>query len=632
MAEADVSQQNWAGGELSPHMRGRIDLPVYQTGAERLVNFISETAGPARFRNGSQFVNPTRRNQEAFLIPFQFNDIQSYELELTEGYIRFYLDDGVLLLPAQDITLVTNTNPVVVTCIGHGYLEGDEVIIGDVGGEAEVNGRNFVIRNPTTDTFELYDSFGITPIDGTNYGIYVVGVSGGFVQKIYEIQSPYLLKNLDELKYAQNADTLYIVHPDYEPRKLTRSGATNWTLSLFDRIGDPFTDKKVISDITQANPAVVTSTAHGYANGAITIIEDVVGMTEINSKVYLVKNVTTDTFELTDREGANIDSTGYTAYASGGYATNKRLLPGAIAFYQGRLDYGYSDDFPESFWGSKPLDDNGNPQYDDLTIGVNPTDAFKFTLAPISGKVDKIESLVPTLNFLAICTYEGISKVDGGNAGDPISPSTISVSPAITQGVLQQISPILLGLNLVFIHRSGLIMYSLEFDIFYNAYNAVDKNLSNEHITQSGIKQMVYRNGRPPIFFQVRNDGILVGITFLSKENINGGHRHILGGVNAKVLTAGNMPRFNQYDRTWLVVERLINGQTVRYVEFLNDQVVFPELVDYFVEEGNETNETNDLAKWREAMFEAQKQSIHVDSSLSYDGRYTNLLMAIVCT
>ena len=70
MAEVNVAQSNWVSGELSGNMRGRFDLPIYASGAERMVNFIAETTGAARFRSGTQFVNPTRRNQVACLLPF----------------------------------------------------------------------------------------------------------------------------------------------------------------------------------------------------------------------------------------------------------------------------------------------------------------------------------------------------------------------------------------------------------------------------------------------------------------------------------------------------------------------------------------------------------------------------------
>lgn len=60
----------------------------------------------------------------------------------------------------------------------------------------------------------------------------------------YEISSPYLEADLPGLKFAQDADTLYIVHPAYAPRKLTRTGHTSWTLSTVDFSNGPYLDEQ----------------------------------------------------------------------------------------------------------------------------------------------------------------------------------------------------------------------------------------------------------------------------------------------------------------------------------------------------------------------------------------------------
>ncbi len=77
---------------------------------------------------------------------------------------------------------------------------------------------------------------------------------------------------------------------------------------------------KTISGATQADPVVVTATGHSYSNGDEIRITGVVGMTELNNKRYLVANKTTNTFEITDVDGNDIDGTGFTAYTSGGVA------------------------------------------------------------------------------------------------------------------------------------------------------------------------------------------------------------------------------------------------------------------------------------------------------------------------
>ena len=77
---------------------------------------------------------------------------------------------------------------------------------------------------------------------------------------------------------------------------------------------------KTISGATQANPVVITATSHGYSNGDEISITSVSGMTELNNKRYLVANKTTNTFEITNVDGTNINGTSFTAYTSGGVA------------------------------------------------------------------------------------------------------------------------------------------------------------------------------------------------------------------------------------------------------------------------------------------------------------------------
>ena len=68
---------------------------------------------------------------------------------------------------------------------------------------------------------------------------------------------------------------------------------------------------KTITGITKANPGVVTSTAHGYANGDYVTLT-IQGMWQLDQVVCRVANVAANTFEL---EG--IDTTAYDTFTSG---------------------------------------------------------------------------------------------------------------------------------------------------------------------------------------------------------------------------------------------------------------------------------------------------------------------------
>ena len=95
---------------------------------------------------------------------------------------------------------------------------------------------------------------------------------------------------------------------------------SNLKMRVFKDSGAVLEGDKTISGITKANPAVVTATSHGYSNGDEVVITAVAGMTEVNGKRFLVADKTTNTFELQDKDGVDINSSAFTAYSSGGVA------------------------------------------------------------------------------------------------------------------------------------------------------------------------------------------------------------------------------------------------------------------------------------------------------------------------
>lgn len=56
---------------------------------------------------------------------------------------------------------------------------------------------------------------------------------------IYEIVTPYLEADLPDLNWAQSADSMFLVHPSYPVRKLTRSGHAAWKLAQYTFLVEP---------------------------------------------------------------------------------------------------------------------------------------------------------------------------------------------------------------------------------------------------------------------------------------------------------------------------------------------------------------------------------------------------------
>ena len=55
-----------------------------------------------------------------------------------------------------------------------------------------------------------------------------------------EIATPYGAADLDELYWTQSADILYLFHPGYRPRKVTRTSDTDWAIKELQFEGGPF--------------------------------------------------------------------------------------------------------------------------------------------------------------------------------------------------------------------------------------------------------------------------------------------------------------------------------------------------------------------------------------------------------
>lgn len=87
-----------------------------------------------------------------------------------------------------------------------------------------------------------------------------------------------------------------------------------------------------ITGVTQANPAVVTfSAAHGLTTGDRIRVADIVGMTELNQREFVIEVSTSTTVKLVGE-----DSTSHTAYGSGGVAG---LIGSIVASNGGVIDF-----------------------------------------------------------------------------------------------------------------------------------------------------------------------------------------------------------------------------------------------------------------------------------------------------
>lgn len=226
-------------GELTPLLEARVDKDFYGVGLKFCENMIPLTQGPAAMRSGFQYIKAVRdATKRTALIRFQFGLTQAYAIEVGDQYFRFYRNQAIITATPVAIQSITKANPgVITTSAAHGLVTGDKVMLAGIGGMVELNNREVTVTVTSTTQFSW----------GENTSTFGTFTSGGTVAKIIEVATPYTQADLFDsagrlqLSYAQSADTLYLVHPNYAPRKLTRSSNTAWTLSVVDLINGPFT-------------------------------------------------------------------------------------------------------------------------------------------------------------------------------------------------------------------------------------------------------------------------------------------------------------------------------------------------------------------------------------------------------
>lgn len=237
MARSAPALSSFTAGEISPRLEGQITLEKYRQGLSELTNMVVMPHGGVTRRPGTEFLGEVKNSAaKARLIPFQFKTSDTYILEFGPETMRVYRNGlQVLTGSAKTITGVTQASPGVITSNSHGFSDGEEIYMTGVGGMTQLNDRNYIVDNATTNTFTLTDLFGVA-IDTTAFTTFT---SGGTADKIYQISTPYVEADLFNLRYAQSADTMYIVHPSYDIRVLSRTGSAAWTLSTATISGSP---------------------------------------------------------------------------------------------------------------------------------------------------------------------------------------------------------------------------------------------------------------------------------------------------------------------------------------------------------------------------------------------------------
>ena len=530
-------QNSFNTGELSPRLVGRTDLSKYAAGALEIKNLIVQAQGGIKHRPGTRFVLEVKNSANATrLVAFVFSTVQAYILEFSNNLIRFYKDEGVIL---------SGGNPL-------------------------------------------------------------------------EVGTTYTTAEIPDLQFTQSADILFIAHPDHPVAELTRTSDTVWTLSDMEFIDGPYlpqnTTETTLAPDGFTPTTVVTASSIVGINGGVGFRASDVGRHmrmrtdgaagSVSDVGWGVITIFTDTTHVTVEmvENFNGGSTPNTDWRLGAFGTAADLgFPRVLTFHEQRLWLGANPGGPQTVYGSMiSLFGTFSPtDFSDPAGLVVDDSGMNYTIA--ADQVNAIHWMNP-IRALLMGTSGGLWPVQATTALEAITPTNIQINRSSVNGGAA-VQPANAEDVAIYVSNTKRKIWSAGFDALKDAFGSQELTLLADHITESGVDVLAYAGEPHSVIWAVRGDGVLVGLTHVPSQDVFAWHRHTLGGVfgsgDAVVESIAVIPapsgdpsstgRTNiDHDQVWLIVKRTIDGVTVRYVEFMEDDFADTDVLEdaFYVDSG----------------------------------------------
>lgn len=619
---------NFTSGEISPKLRARVDLDQYKGGCETMENFLSYPHGGCRFRPGFKYVADAKYfNKKARLIPFQFSREQAYIIEAGDEYFNFYRNNSIIVEAVPPAVLNGGFES--------GFTDWDQTL-GDGGIQLETvtqfygdnsafircgasNNTDISQDGLTTEESTFYFLKFWTKGDGTTAGEYAIydvsnagyittrtttGISDADWTKVvetfqtpascieiriefypgstdgdiayfdniylegypYEISSVYQDTDIESIQWAQSADILFLAHPDYHPKTLSRTGHTSWSLDDVDFYDGPWLPENLDSGMTvqpSATTGTITVTSVGFTwddghEGALWRIK----VASVWGYVKFTTKSTDNIMNATVIE--DLDGTAATEFWREGAWSDYRGFPRAVSFHEERLAWAGSGNNPQTIWMSASAD------FTNHVPGVETADAINLTIA--SDQMNAINWIAST-TVLLVGTANGEFRISGGS-DDILTPTSINAKNVSNVGSLVDQKGIRVNNVILYPQTAGRKLVELRYYFEEDAYIGRDISLMSEHITEGGFKECAYQQEPDSTFWMVRADGVLLSMTYKRREKVEGWARHLIAGTDAKVESIAVIPSADaSKDELWAIISLTIDGGTVRYIEYLTDDV-----------------------------------------------------------
>lgn len=236
---------------------------------------------------------------------------------------------------------------------------------------------------------------------------------------------------------------------------------------------------------------------------------------------------------------------------SEGSWSDYRGWPSAVAFYEGRLGW-----FGKSgVWQSiSDTVDAFNPD----TIG----DSGPINRTIRYGSADAV-AWAQAAQRLLVGTAAAELSIRSTSFDEPLTPTNYNVKPASTQGALRTVAAVLMDGSVVFVQAGGTRVYELRLAGNGLDYTPIDLTTLAPEIGEPRIVSLAVQRQPDTRIHCVREDGKVAIAVIDRLEDVLAWVLFETDGVVENVV---RLPGPLE-DRVYYVVRRVINGQTVRYLE-----------------------------------------------------------------
>ncbi len=259
------------------------------------------------------------------------------------------------------------------------------------------------------------------------------------------------------------------------------------------------------------------------------------------------------------------------------FGETEGVNPSVVAYYQDRRVYADTLNEPDTYFFSKP------GAFENMDSAIPTIDSDAIIGTPWGQQINGIQFMVPAITGLLTFTGNGVWLINGGNQV-AITPASQNAQAQAQIGCSATVPPLYINLHILYVQSKNSTVRDIAFNFLYNVFQGQDITVFSNHLFQNhSILQWAYAEEPDKAVWAVREDGIMLSLTYLKEQEIEGWARHDTNGFFVGVSTntekhqadAATTTQFGPLtDAIYVITKRYIVGKNVwvYYSERMDDR------------------------------------------------------------